>query len=94
MTILRIEHKVRDYDRWKAAFDDDPMDRKGSGVRRYRIARATDNPDYVMIDLELETATQAKTMLSGLQDLWPRLDGVLIDGPKGRIFDITEAQDV
>ena len=94
MTILRIEHKVRDYDRWKAAFDDDPMDRKGSGVRRYRIARATDNPDFVMIELELDTVTQAERMLAGLQDMWPRLEGVLIDGPKGRIFDITEAQEI
>ena len=94
MTILHIEHTVRDYDRWKAAFDDDPLDRKGSGVRRYTIARAADNPDYVTIDLELETTTGAETMLASLQEMWTRLDGVLIDGPKGRIFEVAEAQEV
>jgi hypothetical protein len=36
MHILRIEHPVPNYNAWKAAFDSDPIDREGSGVRRYR----------------------------------------------------------
>lgn len=94
MTILHIEHKVRNYDRWKASFDDDPLDRKGAGVRHYRIARAVDNPAYVMVDLELETTAQAKHMLASLQDMWPRRMGVLIDDPKGRVFEVAEAQEL
>jgi hypothetical protein len=35
MAILRIEHRVPSYESWKQAFDSDPVDRKGSGVRRY-----------------------------------------------------------
>lgn len=94
MTILHIEHRVRDYDRWKAAFDADPLDRKSSGVSHYRIARSVDDPDYVMVDLELETTTQARKLLASFQDTWPRHMGLLIDDPKGRVFDVAEAKEL
>jgi len=54
MTILRIEHAVRNFDVWKKTFDSDPLGRKKSGVWCYRILRPTDNPNYVMIDLEFD----------------------------------------
>ena len=94
MTIIHIEHTVRDYDAWKAAFDADPMDRKGSGVRRYTIARATDNPDSVRIDLELETKAQAETMLASLQEMWQGLEGMFVNSPTGRVFDVAETQEI
>ena len=94
MAILCIQLKVRDFDRWKTWFDDDPLDRKGAGVRRYRIIRAADDPNYVEVDLEFETTAQAKHMLSALQDGWPRRMGVIIDDPKGRIFDVAETQEL
>lgn len=34
MPIVRIEHAVADFDKWKQAFDSDPADRKGAGARR------------------------------------------------------------
>ena len=37
MPIVRIEHAVPAFDKWKQTFDRDPADRKGSGVRRYQI---------------------------------------------------------
>ena len=55
MTLLRIQHPVPDYDRWKRAFDLDPADRHGSGVIRYTIFRAVTDPNFVMVDLELGT---------------------------------------
>lgn len=94
MTIVHIEHPVLDYDRWKAAFDSDPVGRQKSGVRRYRIVRAVDDPNLVMIDLELDTMSEAESMLASLQELWGRIEGVLIQSPKGRIFDVAEAQEV
>jgi len=51
--VLQIEHTVGNFDSWKAAFDSDPMGRQKSGVRRYHIFQPTDDPNYVMIDLEL-----------------------------------------
>jgi hypothetical protein len=56
MYILRIEHPVPDYDAWKAAFDSDPIGRERSDVRRYRILRPTDDPNYVTVDLEFDSA--------------------------------------
>jgi hypothetical protein len=69
MHILRIEHAVPNYDAWKATFHSDPIDREGSGVRRYRILRATDDPNYVVMDLELDSAIEAETVKAALGDV-------------------------
>ena len=74
MHILRIEHLVPDYDAWKEAFDSDPIGREHSGVRRYRILRPTDDPNYVMIDLEFDSASEAEAVHSALRELWSRVE--------------------
>ncbi len=51
MILLHIEHAVPDFEKWKQAFDSDPVGRKKSGVRTYRVHRAIDNPNYAIIDL-------------------------------------------
>ena len=94
MTIIHIEQTVRDYDAWKVSFDSDPVDRKGSGVRRYTISRAADNPGAVVIDLELETTEQAEAMLASLRELWQGLGDVFVEAPTGRIFDVAEAKEL
>lgn len=53
MIILQIEHPVPSFEEWKRAFDSDPVDRQRSGVRRYRILRPVDDPNFVVIDLNL-----------------------------------------
>ncbi len=40
MYILQIEHPVPNYEGWKKAFENDPIDRKGSGVTHYRISES------------------------------------------------------
>ena len=52
MPTVRIEHAVPNFEQWKRAFDSDPVNRKGSGVRGYQVLRAQDDPNHVMIDLE------------------------------------------
>ena len=59
MPTLRIEHSVPDFAMWKRAFDSDPADRKGSGVRSYEVFRSVENPNFVMIDLEFDTQPEA-----------------------------------
>src|SRR5262249_21775323 len=39
MTILHIEHPIRDFDLWKKAFDSDPIGRERSGVRHHQVLR-------------------------------------------------------
>jgi hypothetical protein len=48
MYVLRIEHSVPDYEGWKRAFDSDPLGRKKSGVRQYRVLRAVDNQRWTI----------------------------------------------
>ena len=90
MIILQIEHPVPDYSSWKKAFDIDPLNRKQSGVKRYRIFRQIDNPNYVIIELEFEKLDPAKELLAALQDLWKQIDGKIITGPKTRIIEMVE----
>jgi hypothetical protein len=60
MPIVRIEHAVPSFEKWKQAFDSDPADRKGSGVRRYQILRLRDDPNYVLIDVEFDSLNEAE----------------------------------
>ena len=95
MPILQIEHKVRDYDRWKEAFDSDPVGREQGGVRRYRIARLADDPNHVLIELEFDTQGEADTFRSGLQQLWGRVgDQLGLEGPQARILETVEAKEL
>ena len=67
--ILRIEHRVADYDAWKAAFDSDPIGRERSGVRRYRVMRTTHDPSQVTIDLEFDSLGEAEAVKEALGEV-------------------------
>jgi ribosomal protein L35AE/L33A len=90
MHVLRIEHHVPDFDRWKKAFDDDPVGREKAGVRRYRVLRAVDDPNYAMIDLEFDSTDEAEAMLATLRVLWGRVQGNIMTGPQARIVEVVE----
>jgi hypothetical protein len=90
MTILQIEHAVPDFDSWKKAFDSDPVGRGQGGVRRYRILRPIDNPNYVIVDLEFESSAKAETFRTALHELWRRVEGRVMEGPRARIIEAVE----
>jgi len=90
MFILRIEHKILDYNSWKKAFDSDPVGRAKIGVRRYNILRPVDDDKYVIIDLEFETMQQAQALLNAMQDVWGNVAGKIIVDPKARITEVVE----
>ena len=91
MHILRIEHSVFDYERWKAAFDSDPIGREHSGVHRYRVLRASDDPNYDTIDLEFDTLGEAEAANASLRELWSRVD--VMHSPKARIAEAVESKE-
>jgi hypothetical protein len=93
MHILRIEHPVPDYDTWKAAFDSDPIGREHSGVRRYRILRPTDDPNYVMIDLEFDSQSEAEAMHDAPRELWSRVEGMVMTNPRARVVEVGESKE-
>ena len=93
MHILWIEHPVPDFDGWKRAFDSDPVGRANSGVRRYRVLRPIDDANYVMIELEFDTASQAEAMLVALRVLWGRVAGTIVMSPQARIVEAVETKE-
>ena len=93
MPILRIEHPVPDFDGWKRAYDSDPVGRKQSGVRRYQILRSLDDPNYVMIDLEFDTKSEAEALLAALRTVWARVEGSVMSNPQARIVETVESKE-
>lgn len=93
MPILRIEHPVPDFDGWKQAFDSDPVGRERSGVRRYRILRDMDNPNYVMIDLEFDSKAEAEALLAAMRGIWSRVQGQIMRDPQARIVEVVESKE-
>lgn len=90
MTMLRIEHTVLNYDAWKQAFDSDPVGRQQAGVRRYAVFRSVDDPNLVMIDLEFDSSREAQGLLTGLRELWGRIEGTVIQAPRAQIVEMVE----
>ena len=90
MPVLRIEHRVPDYEGWKQAFDADPADRRGAGVKRYVVMRAVDDPNHVLIDLEFSTVAQAEALLGSMRTIWDQIQGKVIFEPIARIVDVVE----
>ena len=92
MPLVQIEHAIRDFETWKAAFDRDPARRASSGVREYRIYRPIDDPNYVAVDLSFDDRDSAEAFKRVLEDLWrspqaaPSLGGV----PRARIVETVE----
>jgi hypothetical protein len=90
MPILRIEHAVPSFAGWKQAFDSDPADRKGSGVRRYQVFRSVEDPNYVMIDLEFDTLERAEGLLAKMRPIWSGDGQRVMRNPQARIVDAVE----
>jgi len=93
MTILRIEHRIQNFDGWKKAFDGDPIDRKKSGVKRYRVCRPADDPNLVIVDLEFDNENNVQLALAALKKLWTKVEGTIMFDPKTRILNIVEARE-
>lgn len=94
MITLRIEHKISNYEGWKRAFDMDPINRKKSGVRRYRVFRPADDEHFVIIDLEFETLEEASATRVILQNMWTKVEGSLIFSPKISLLKVIESIEV
>ena len=94
MVILRLEHTAPNYEEWKKIFDSDPIDRKQSGVKHYRIYRAVEDPNHVVMEFEFNTLTEAQKVLNALDDFWEKTAGSIIINPTIHLFDIVESIDL
>lgn len=95
MPILQIEHAISDFEVWKQAFDSDPARRQESGVRRYRVFRPVDDPNYVKVDLEFDSLSEAESFRANLQDLWGsgRAAPALVGSPQARIVEAVQSEE-
>lgn len=94
MYTLQIEHGIKDFGMWKAAFDRDPLDRAASGVQQIRIGRPLADPGYVVVELDFATSGQAADMLHRLQNsVWssPSNAPALVGSPQTRIVETVYA---
>ena len=94
MPILHIQHAVPDFDSWKRAFDSDPMDRKGSRVRRYHVHRSVADRNFVMIDLEFDTLAEAERLLDKLRQMWAGPGAAVMRNPEAWIIETIESKGV
>ncbi len=92
MPTLQLEHAIKDFAMWKAAFDRDPIDRRGLGVRRHRVFRPLDDPNYVVVELEFDTTTDARACGVALRELWTSRQAApaLTGAPRVRIVEAVE----
>jgi hypothetical protein len=90
---LHIEHAVTDFATWNTAFGKFADQRQRSGVRHQRVQRPVNDPAYVVIDLDFDTASQAANFLGFLQaNVWrsPGNAPALIGTPQTRILELTQ----
>jgi hypothetical protein len=95
MPVLQIEHGISDFDVWKRAFDADPVRRAESGVRRYRVFRPVDDPNYIKVDLEFTSLSEAEAFRAALHDLWRsgRAAPALAGSPQARIVEEVQSEE-
>jgi len=94
MATLRIQHSVPNFEGWKRAFDGDPADRKGSGVRRYSVSRSVDDQNLVMIDLEFDDAEDARALLARMERIWQGPGKDVMQNPVAWIVETVETIDL
>lgn len=90
MATLHIEHKVNNYDDWKRSFDNDPADRKGSGVRTYRVSRSAADDSVVRIELDFDDLASAEAMHEKLKQVWAGPAADVVNNPIAAVFDNVE----
>lgn len=61
MATLHIQHPITDFDTWAAAFNRFADARRGAGVRAQRVQRPVDDPKFVVIDLDFDSAAEAQS---------------------------------
>ena len=65
---LTIHHKVKDYATWRSGYDADEKNRNSAGLTNGRVFRRAEDPNDVVILLDVADVTKARTW-SGSPDL-------------------------
>lgn len=90
MISIIVQHEVRDYDSWRAVFDDHETVRRQHGATGHDLYRSLDNPNDVTIVNHFPSREQADAFAAdpSLREAMER--GGVISEP--RVTFVTEAQ--
>jgi hypothetical protein len=62
---LTIHHKVKDYATWRKGYDEHEKSRLSAGVTNGRVFRRAEDPNDILILLDVADVAQARTWLGG-----------------------------
>jgi hypothetical protein len=95
MATLRIEHRIHDYQTWQKAFDSFADARADAGVRSVSVRQPVDDPKYLTLDLEFDTAGQAEAFAEFLhRRVWssPASSPALAGTAQTRILELRKSE--
>lgn len=96
MATLLVELKVRDYDMWRGAFEQDAGGRQQAGVRRYRILRPVSDDHGVMLEVDFDDVDQAEAFLHTMRTkVWPdpKKAPAKLGAPRTNILELVESHE-
>jgi len=67
MTVLRVKHRVRDYDSWKTAFDNFSETRRKGGEKSYRICHFENEPNNLDLTFEWDSEEKARSFFKSTE---------------------------
>ena len=70
--VVEISHSVKDYAAWRPLFNTDSVERKASGLKDIVVGRSVDNPNHILIAMEVADVQKAKDFAAN-----PRLKQVM-----------------
>jgi hypothetical protein len=58
MTVLVVQHRVRDFGAWTPVFDEHESSRRAHGARRHWLYRTAEDPNDVVVAIEFPRSTR------------------------------------
>jgi hypothetical protein len=68
--IVSSVHEVRDFERWKGAFDRGMSANPTPGLLGYRLYRAVDDGDEILLSLTFASIADAEQFIEGADEAW------------------------
>jgi hypothetical protein len=65
MALMVVQHKVRDYDAWRPVYDAHQGSRTGAGVTNGRVYRKAEDPNEILILLDVADVAKARAWTQG-----------------------------
>jgi hypothetical protein len=94
VTVLRVEHPVKDFEEWKRdGFHRDPLGRQQSGVRRYRVLRSIGVGWFMaVVELEFDSPDEAESFAGALREMWRRVQDQFgwRELPEAQLYEVDE----